>query len=82
MLCSIPYFQNSTYFDSPALINFSLSHDLTTSWPQIKQYGIGLGTPIGSFGDPSALTFHNWIEGLFVELQMLSVGETLYYITS
>jgi hypothetical protein len=40
-----------------------------------------LGTPIGNFGDPSAVAFHNWIEGLFVKLKTLLINETLYYIT-
>jgi hypothetical protein len=70
------------YLDSLALINFSLSIDLVTSWPQIGQYGTWLGTPVGSFGDPFALVFHNSIGGLSMGVQMLTVGETLYCITS
>jgi len=50
------------------LINFSLSINLTSSWPQIGRYGIRLGTLIGSFGDPLALTFHNWIKGVSMGL--------------
>jgi hypothetical protein len=37
---------------------------------------------VGNFGDPSTLAFHNWIRGPYVGLQMLSIGETLYYITN
>jgi len=70
------------YLDSLALIIFSLSTNLIASWPQIGRYGIGLGTLIGSFGDPSALAFHNWIGGTLMGLQTLLVGETLYYITN
>jgi hypothetical protein len=73
-------FQNSTYSNNPTLINFSLSTDLTTSWPQIQRYGTRLGSPINNFGDPSTLAFHNWIGGPSVGLQMISINETLYYI--
>jgi len=73
-------FQNSTHLDSLALINFSLSINLTTSWPQIGQYGIGLGTLIRSFGEPFALAFHNWIEGFSMGLQTLLVNGILYCI--
>jgi hypothetical protein len=76
----MPCFQNSTYFDNLALIFFSLSTELTTSWPQIGQYRIGLGTLVGSFGEPFALAFHHWIEGPSMGLQRLLVNETLYYI--
>jgi len=76
------FFPDSTYLNNLTLINFSFSIDLNASWPQIGQYGIGLGTPIGNFGDPSTLAFHNWIRGPYVGLQMLSVNETLYCITS
>jgi hypothetical protein len=60
-LCVISTFQKSTYLDSPTFMNFSLSTNLDTSLPQIGQYGIGLGTPIGNFDDPSRLAFHNLI---------------------
>jgi hypothetical protein len=70
------------YLNNPTLTNFSFSTDLNASWPQIGQYGRGLGTLVSNFGDPSILTFHNWIRGLYVGLQMLSVFETLYSITS
>jgi hypothetical protein len=80
MLCSIPCFQNSTYLDNLALINFSLSTNLIASWPQIGQYGTKLRTLVGNFEDPKTLAFHNWIGGALMELQMLLVGETLYYI--
>jgi hypothetical protein len=43
--------------------------------------GTGLGTPIGSFGDPSKLHFHNLIGSPFVKLQTLSMDETVYYMT-
>jgi hypothetical protein len=56
--------------------------DLITSWPLLGRYGIGLWTPIGSFGDPSKLVLHNWIGGPSMGFQMLSVVETLYYIAS
>ncbi len=56
------------------------SIDLDTSLPQIKQYGIGLGTPICSLGDPSRLTFHSFIGGAFIGLQTRFMGETLYCI--
>jgi hypothetical protein len=72
----MPYFQDSTSLDSSTLIKKFLSTDLNASWPQIGQYGIGFGTLVGSFGDPLGLTFHNLIGGLFVGLQMLSMGET------
>ncbi len=62
------------------MLNFSFSTYLNASWPQIGQYGIELGTLVGSFRDPSALAFHNWIGGPFMGLQMLTIGETLYYI--
>jgi hypothetical protein len=48
--------------------------------PQIKPYGTWLGTPIGNFGGPSGLTFHNLIGGASIKLQIGFVGETLYYI--
>jgi len=48
--------------------------------PQIRQYGIGLGTPICSLGNPSRLAFHNFIGGASIELQMGFMGETLYCI--
>jgi hypothetical protein len=70
------------YFDNPELINFSLSTDLDASLPQIGRYKIGLGTPIGNFGESFRLTFHNLIESPSIELQTRSMGETLYYITS
>jgi hypothetical protein len=69
------------YLDYLTLINFSLSTNLIASWPQIGRYGIWLGTLVGNFGKPYALTFHNWIGSSFVGLQTLLVGETLYYIT-
>jgi hypothetical protein len=56
------------YLDSPTLMNFFLFIDLDTSLPQIGQYGIGLGTPIGNFGDPSRLAFHNLISGASIGL--------------
>jgi hypothetical protein len=68
------------YLDSLIVTKFSFSTNLTTSWPKIGRYGIKLKTPINSFGNPSALTFHNWIRGPFMGLQMLSISETLYYI--
>jgi hypothetical protein len=81
-LCFIfmPCFQNSIYLDNLTLINFSLSINLITSWPQIGQFRIGLGTLVGSFGEPFALAFHHWIEGPFVGFQMLLVSETLHCI--
>jgi hypothetical protein len=66
--------------DNLALINFSLSTNVTTSWLEIGPYGIRLRTPIGSFGNPFELTFHNWIRSLSVGLQMLSVNVILYCI--
>jgi hypothetical protein len=78
----MPYFQNSTYLDSPTLMNFSFSIDFNASLPQIGRYGTRLGTPIGNFGDPSKLHFHNLIGGPYVELQTLFVDETLFYMTS
>ncbi len=74
------YFQNSTYLNNPTLINFYFSTDLATSRPQIWWYGTGLGTSIYNFGDPSTLGFHDWIKGPSMGLQMISIGETLYYI--
>jgi len=62
------------------LITFSLSIDLNASWPQIMRYGIRLGIPIGSFGDPLGLVFHNLVGGPSIRLQTLFVGETLYCI--
>jgi hypothetical protein len=38
--------------------------------------------PLGNFGDPLKLAFHNLIKGAFVGLQTKSMGETLYYIIS
>jgi hypothetical protein len=75
----MPCFQNSTYLDI-ALINSSLSTNLTTTWPQIKQYQIGLGTLVGSFGEPFSLAFHHWIEGPSMGFQTLLISETLYCI--
>jgi len=80
VLCSMNCFQNSTYLNSPTLINFSLSTNLIASWPQIGRYGTRLGTLVSNFGDPSTLTFHNWIGGPSMGLQMISISETLYYI--
>jgi hypothetical protein len=60
-LCVISTFQKSTYLDSPTFMNFSLSTNLDASLPQIGRYGIGLGTPMGNFDDPSRLAFHNLI---------------------
>jgi len=37
--------------DYPILVKFSFSTNLNTSLPQIKQYGVMLGTPVGNFGD-------------------------------
>jgi hypothetical protein len=59
-------------------MNYSFSIDLNASLTQIGLYGTKLGTPIGSFGDPFRLQFHNVIIGPFVKLQTLSMGETLY----
>jgi len=61
-------------------MNFSLFINLDTSLPQIGQYGTWLRTPIGNFGDPSRLAFHDLINGASMKLQTGSVGETLYYI--
>jgi hypothetical protein len=43
----MPTFQKSIYLDSLEFINFSFSIDSDASLPQIGQYRIGLGTPIG-----------------------------------
>jgi hypothetical protein len=59
-------------------MNYFFSMDLNASLPQIGLYGTRLGTPVGSFGDPSKLHFHNFIEGPCVRLQTLYVGKTLY----
>jgi hypothetical protein len=53
------------YLDSLTLINFSLSTNLTASWPKIGRYGIKFKTPVCSFENPFELTFHNWIRGPF-----------------
>jgi len=50
-------------------MNFYPSIDLDTSLPQIQWYGIGHGTPVGNFSDPSRLVFHNLIDGTSIELQ-------------
>jgi hypothetical protein len=71
-------FQNSTHLDSVTLMNYSFSIDLNASLTQIGLYGTKFETPIGSFGDPSRLHFHNVTIGPFVRLQTLYVGETLY----
>jgi len=76
----MPCFQNSTYLDNLTLIHFSFSTNLTTTWPQIRQYQIGLGTLVGSFGESFALAFHHWIEGPSVGFQTLLISETLYCI--
>ncbi len=78
----MPCLENSTYLDSVALMNFSFSTNLNALLPQIGWYGIGLGTPIGSFGDPSKLHFHNLIGNPSIGPQTLFVGETLYCMTS
>jgi len=49
--------------DSPEFINFILSTNLYASLPQIGWYRTGLGTPVGKFGKPSRLAFHNLIGG-------------------
>jgi hypothetical protein len=64
----MPIFQKSTYLDSLKLINLFLSIDLDTSLPQIGWYRIGLGSPIGNFGEPSGLAFHNLIKGPSIRL--------------
>jgi len=79
-LCAMPTFQKSTYLESPKLIKKFLSININASWPQIKCYRIGLGTPIGNFGEPSRLAFHNLIGGPSIRLQTTSTGETMYCI--
>jgi hypothetical protein len=61
-------------------MNFFFSKDLNALLAQIGQYGIGLGTSVGSFGDPSKLHFHNLIGSPSIKLQTLFMGETLYYM--
>jgi hypothetical protein len=67
-LCTMPTFQKSTYLDTPKLINLSLSINFNASSPQIGRYRIGLGTLIGNFSEPSALVFHNLIDGPSIRL--------------
>jgi hypothetical protein len=67
-LCAMPTFSKSTYLDSPNLINFFLSIKLDASLPQIGWYKIRLGTPVGNFGEPFGLAFHNIIDGPFIGL--------------
>jgi hypothetical protein len=62
-------------------MNVSLFINLDTSLRQIGQYGTRLGIPLGNFGDPFILFFHNLIGGTSIKLQTRYVGETLYYIT-
>jgi len=68
------------YLDNLALIKIFLSTNLIASWPEIGRYGIRLRTPIGSFGNPFELTFHNLIRSPSVGLQMLLVSVILYCI--
>jgi hypothetical protein len=56
------------------------SIDRYTSLPQIRPYGTWHGTPIGNFGGPCGLAFHNLIGSAFIRLQIGSMGETLYSI--
>jgi hypothetical protein len=61
-------------------MNFSLFTDLDTLLAQIGQYGTWLRTPIGNFGDPFKLIFHNLISGASIKFQTRFMGEILYYI--
>lgn len=75
-------FQNSTYLNGLILIKFSFSINLNTSLLQIGQYGIRLGSLLGSFHDPFGLSCHNLIGRPSLRLQRRFVGEILYHITS